>query len=256
MPQQDVILQATGLTFAYGRRTVLEHVDLTIRTGEFWVCLGLNGEGKTTLLRGLLGALTPPDGHLWLAPELASRQRIGFVPQRCDFNPALPTTVREFVLLGTVGTHMTRRDRAVRLEWALARVGLHDMAKQSYWALSGGQQQRALVARALLRRPSLLLLDEPTSGFDLPTTDAFLHCLVELNRHDHVAILFIAHDVALAARYATHVALLRGGHLVAGPVHEVLTQAHLEHVYGVAMDVSRDASGAVTVHMANQEGPL
>lgn len=254
MPNQDVVLQATGLSLAYGPHTVLEDVTLTIRQGEFWFCLGPNGEGKTTLLRAILGDLQPWRGQLWRHPDLAHRARLGFVPQRCDLNPALPTTVREFVLLGTVGTRMRRLEQRTSLAWALARVGLQDMARQSYWSLSGGQRQRALVARALIRRPRLLLLDEPTNGLDLPTGDALLQCLVELNRQEHVTLLFITHDVALAARYGTHAVLLRAGSAVAGPVQEVLTQQHLKRAYGVGVHISRDTGGRVTVHVAAPGG--
>jgi ABC-type Mn2+/Zn2+ transport system ATPase subunit len=254
MLDQEVVLHATGLSLAYGQHMVLEHVALEIRQGEFWYCLGPNGEGKTTLLRAILGDLRPQAGQLWLHPELARRERIGFVPQRCDLNPALPTTVREFVLLGTVGTPIRRREYGVRLDWALTRVGLQHMARRSYWALSGGQRQRALIARALVRQPSLLLLDEPTNGLDLPTTDALLQFLVALHRQEQVTLLFVTHDVTLAARYATHVLLLRAGHAVVGPASEVLTPHHLARVYGVGIAVARDAAGMITISVATPGG--
>jgi ABC-type Mn2+/Zn2+ transport system ATPase subunit len=249
MQNQDVVLQASGVTLAYGRRVVLSDIDFAIRRGQFWFCLGPNGEGKTTLLRAILGDLQPQPGRLWLHPDLARRERIGFVPQRCDLNPALPTTVREFVLLGTVGTRIRRREYGDRLEWALTRVGLQDMTRQSYWALSGGQRQRALIARALVRQPGLLLLDEPTNGLDLPTADALLQLLVELHRREQVTLLFVTHDIALAARYATHTILLRAGQAVAGTVQEVLTPDHLERIYGITVEVSRTAAGMVAVHV-------
>lgn len=254
MLHQDAVLQASGVALAYGRQAVLTNLDLEIRQGEFWFCLGPNGEGKTTLLRAILGDLQPQSGHLWLHPTLAQRQRLGFVPQRCEINPALPTTVREFVLLGAVGTHLRRRDYAARLDWALERVGLQHMAKRNYWALSGGQRQRALVARALVRQPHLLLLDEPTNGLDLPTTETLLELLVTLNRQERMTLLFVTHDVALVARYATHVILVCAGRAVSGPSHEVLTQQHLERVYGVGLQVSRDAAGVVTIHVAASGG--
>jgi ABC-type Mn2+/Zn2+ transport system ATPase subunit len=255
MQHQDVMLAASALSVAYGRQVILQHITFAIRRGEFWFCLGLNGAGKSTLLRTMLGDLQPQSGQLWLHPELASRQHLGFVPQRCDLNPALPTTVREFVLLGAVGIRLRRQERQARLEAALARVGLQQMVGQSYWALSGGQRQRALVARALVRQPRLLLLDEPVSGFDLPTIDAFLQCLSRLHQREGVTLLFVTHDVALAARYATHVMLLRAGSMVTGPAREMLTPHHLARVYGVGIDVSRDAAGGVTVNVAMPGDP-
>ena len=254
MQHQEIALQATDLTLAYGHRTVLEHVSVEIRWGEFWFCLGPNGEGKTTLLRAILGDLPPREGQLWRHPELGHRERIGFVPQRCDLNPALSTTVREFVLLGTVGTRIVRREYRGRLEWALTRVGLQARARHNYWSLSGGQRQRALVARALVRQPRLLLLDEPTNGLDLPTADALLHLLAELNQRERLTLIFVTHDIAIAARYATHVLLVRDGRAVAGPAPAILTQEYLTRVYGVSVDVSRDASGMVTVQVATAGG--
>jgi ABC-type Mn2+/Zn2+ transport system ATPase subunit len=251
MPPQNAILTAESLALGYGRRTVLQDLNLEIGQGEFWFCLGPNGEGKTTLLRTILGSIQPQAGTLWLHDTLVSRARIGFVPQRCDLNPALPTTVREFVRLGAVGAQIPRRDQSLNLAWALDRVGLQHLATQSYWALSGGQRQRALVARALVRRPQLLLLDEPTNGLDLPAAEALLQCLDDLYRQDRVSLLFITHDVAMAARYGTHAILLHAGKAVAGPIQTVFTSHHLAQTYGAPVDISRDASGRVTVHVAS-----
>lgn len=225
-----------GLTLAYGRRTVLEDVTLEVRRGEFWFFVGPNGSGKTTLLKAILGVLEPRAGELSLDPILAPRDRIGFVPQRCDLNPSLPTTVREFVLLGLVGLRVHRSDERERLAWALAKVGLA-MASRNYWALSGGQRQRALVARTLVRRPSLLILDEATTGLDVATTEEFLQTVTELNQADGLTILFVTHDLTLATRHATHVALFAGGRVTAGLGRDVLSRENLQRAYGVPVEV-------------------
>jgi len=253
MNDPEVVVQAEALTLAYGSQTVLAHLNLSIRSGEFWFCLGPNGVGKTTLMQSILGNVKPRQGQLWLHPQLVNRSRLGFVPQRCDLNPALPTTVREFVLLGDVGLRLSRRERRDRLAWALDSVGLGHAVQQSYWALSGGQRQRALVARALIRQPRLLLLDEPTNNLDLPTSDALLQLLVDFNQRDGLTLFFIAHDVAMAARYATHALLLHDGRGVSGRVDEVLTPDHLSRVYGVHMTIDRNLSGVVTVQVAARE---
>jgi ABC-type Mn2+/Zn2+ transport system ATPase subunit len=231
----------------YGQRVVLTQVDFQMRQGEFWFFIGPNGEGKTTLLRAILGMVRPQAGQLWVHPELGQRQRIGFVPQRCDINPTLPTTVREFVLLGLVGIDTDRREAAVRLGWALERVGLGGLEEKDYWSLSGGQRQRALVARALVRRPAILMLDEPTNGLDLVAEDAALRLLAELNCKEQQTLLFVTHNLAIAARYATHIALFHAGEVVSGPRHEVLNRQTLERVYGVAVEVSSNQSGAPVV---------
>jgi ABC-type Mn2+/Zn2+ transport system ATPase subunit len=250
----EVIVKTAGLRLGYGRRVVLEGVDFAIRSGEFWFFLGPNGEGKTTLLRAILGMIRPQAGQLWVHPELGHRDRIGFVPQRCDINPTLPTTVREFVLLGLVGIHTDRHDEALRLEWALDKVGLSRLEGKDYWSLSGGQRQRALVARALVRRPSVLILDEPTNGLDLAAEDAVLRFLAELNRKDHQTLLFVTHNLAIAARYATHIAMFHAGEVASGQRQEVLNRRTLERIYGVAVEISYDPSGGAAVTVGPPEG--
>lgn len=237
MENHDVILKTQGLTLAYGRRTVLEAVTFEVRRGECWFLVGPNGSGKTTLLKAILGVLQPRAGELSLHLTFAPRERIGFVPQRCDLNPTLPTTVREFVLLGLVGLRIDRREERERLSWALAKVGLAAMADHDYWSLSGGQRQRALVARTLVRQPSFLILDEATTGLDLSTAEALLHTVTELNRVDGLTILFVTHDLTLAARHATHVALFYEGRVHAGLGREVLSPKNLQRAYGIPVVV-------------------
>src|SRR5918996_6507017 len=99
----DAILKANSLALGYGRRVILREVTLAIRPGEFWFLLGPNGEGKTTFVRTVLGLMRPLAGRLWRHPDLTDRTHVGFVPQRCELNPTLPTTLREFVRLGLVG---------------------------------------------------------------------------------------------------------------------------------------------------------
>jgi ABC-type Mn2+/Zn2+ transport system ATPase subunit len=230
--QTSMLLQARALTVGYGDRVVLCEVDFQIHSGEFWFFLGQNGGGKSTLLRAVLGLLPLLSGTLWIHPELASRERTGFVPQHGDFNHTLPVTVREFVQLGFVGLRVNNTERRQRLTWALEKVGLLGLERESYWSLSGGQRQRVLVARALVRRPTLLVLDEPTNNLDLPTENALLRLLVALNHTEQQTILFVTHNVELATRYATHVGLLHSGQILAGPRETVLTTSNLARIYG------------------------
>lgn len=232
LTDKKAILVATDLCLGYGDHTVLQDVNLEVRAGEFWVFLGQNGSGKTTLLRAFLGLIAPRSGHIWLHPQRAHREHIGFVPQRCDLNPTLPTTVQEFVLLGLVGLRLSRREESERLSSALDKMGLAERAESNYWSLSGGQRQRALVARALVRRPTLLILDEPTNNLDLATEDALLQLLGTLNKDEQQTLLFVTHDIAVAARYATHIGLLHAGTVLAGPRRTVLTKSNLEPIYG------------------------
>jgi zinc transport system ATP-binding protein len=239
----------------FGRREVLRGVEIRIGAGEFWFFLGPNGQGKTTLLRCILGLLTPTSGRMEMGAALAGRagrERIGFVPQRCDLNPTLPTTVREFVGLGLVGIRCERAEREERLGWALGKVGLGGREGASYWSLSGGQKQRALLARALVRKPRLLVLDEPTNGLDLTSEEALLNFLTELHEREGITIVFVTHDLAIAARHGTHFALFHDGTVTAGPEAEVLHGDMLQKTFGLPVDISRDASGMATVHLGGK----
>ena len=231
------LVQAQALRLGYGARTVLDRVELRICCGDFWFLLGQNGTGKTTLLRALLGLLRPLAGKIHLHPARARRDRLGFVPQRPELAPGLPTTVREFVQLGLVGIAVSRHDRAERLGWALEHVGLQGMERHDFWSLSGGQRQRALVARALVRRPALLVMDEPTSGLDPAAENLLLGYLARLNQEHNLTVVSVSHDLAIAARHASHVALFNEGAVHAGPARDVLTHDNLMQVYGVGLSV-------------------
>lgn len=247
--EKPFILKTMRLTLGYGRHQVLHEVSLEVRPAEFWFFLGPNGAGKTTLLKAFLGELIPQQGEIAVNADLFSRDRLGFVPQRCDLNRALPTTVREFVLLGVVGLRMTRKNRRERLGEALETVGLAGKERDSYWSLSEGQRQRALIARALVRRPGVLLLDEPTKGLDPATEAAILETLASLHRQQLLSLVFVTHDLTLAARFATHVALFSRGKVQAGPVGPILSPESLSAAYGLPLAVSREVSGEVCVRL-------
>jgi len=226
------LLRVERAQLGYRGAFVLENVDLEIRRGELWFVIGPNGSGKTTLLRALLGLLRPLSGRVTRDPEHAALARTGFVPQQCAFSHALPTTVREFVSLGAIGGDRPRSERDRDLGWALERARLGDMEGRDYWSLSGGQRQRALVARALVRRPGLLLLDEPTEGMDIRSQQEFLGTVESLHRTEGSTLLFVTHHIEMAARYATHVALVHDGQLVAGERDPVLQGELLPRAFG------------------------
>jgi len=235
------MLRVRALELAYGREPVLSGVDLEVRPGERWFLIGPNGSGKSTLLRAVLGLLPTRSGTIEFDADIADRSGLGFVPQRCEWTATLPSSVREFVSLGFVGLERSRTEREEALAWALARVGIADLARASYTALSGGQRQRALVARALVRRPRLLILDEPTEELDVASEDALLETLLELNSHDGTALLFVTHELELAARYATHVALFTSGTVRTGSRDELLDPETLTRAFGGPVPVTGPA---------------
>lgn len=242
---EDVIYRASDVALGYGDHVVLRGVNLEIRSCQCWSFLGPNGSGKTTLLRGLLGELKARAGTLEVPPPIGGETPIGFVPQCCEINPTLPITLGEFVGLGLVGTRLGSAARRERLTWVLETLWLPALVRQSYWTLSGGQRQRALIARALVRRPRVLVMDEPTNNLDLLAESVVLKALSDFRTQYHAACLFVTHDLALAERYATQVGLVAEGGVLAGARADVLTRANLDRLYGrasrVSMGSGRDA---------------
>jgi len=250
----EVLVLIEGVTLGYGARVVLRQVSLEVRRGERWFFLGPNGEGKSTLIRTLLGSLPPRTGRLTTHWTLQGHRRIGFVPQRCDLNPSVATTVGEFVELGLAGLRVMAADRGARLREALDWVGLAGRDEHDYWSLSGGQRQRVLVARALIRRPLLLIVDEPTNGLDWAAEEALLETLARLNREQRLTLVFVTHNLTLALCHATHAAIFHGGSVRAGEVSAIMTNPNLEAAYGMPIELDRGRVGAARARGAGEGG--
>lgn len=193
------LVEATGLGVRYGGARALRDVTLSIARGEIVTVVGPNGSGKTTLLRALIGAVAPSDGRVRRAPGL----RIGYVPQRLAVERTMPLTVDRFLALSG------ERDRRART-MALDRVGIGGRGGAQMVDLSGGQFQRALLARALLRRPDLLALDEPTQGLDQPGEASFYRLLASVRAETGCAVLMVSHDLHVVMGASDRVICLNG----------------------------------------------
>ncbi|MDA0750829.1 MAG: ABC transporter ATP-binding protein [Verrucomicrobia bacterium] len=256
--QKGPIVSVQNASFAYGRNFVLESVEMQIQDGEFWCLIGPNGEGKTTFIKALLGALRPKKGLIRLRADFARRTRIGFVPQSCDLNQDVPTTIQSFVMQGTAGLTIEKHKLRHRVKRSLEVMGIHPIRERSIWRVSGGQRQRAMVARALVRDPLLMIVDEPTAGLDLAASSGLLNTITELNRKHRITVLFVTHDLQLAGRYASHVAVFKNRRVTCGSTQDVLTGENLEAAFGVPTEVRKEASGAYLVRtkLAYQEVAL
>jgi len=245
--KSDPIVLVENGGFAYGRNSILESVEMKIKDGEFWCFIGPNGEGKTTFIKALLGALRPKRGLIRLRADFARRTRIGFVPQSCDLNPSVPTTIASFVEQGTAGLKVERKKLNHRVQRALEVMGIQFIRERSIWRVSGGQRQRAMVARALVRDPLMMIVDEPTAGLDLAASSGLLKTITELNQKHKITVIFVTHDLQLAGRYASHVAIFKNKRVINGPIGEILTGKNLEKAFGVPTEVHQTSSGEYTV---------
>jgi zinc transport system ATP-binding protein len=193
------LIEARGLAVAQGGRQILHHVDLDIAPGEIVTIVGPNGAGKTTLLRALIGAVRPAAGEVRRRPGL----RIGYTPQRLAIDRTMPLTVDRFLALGGA------REPAARAR-ALATAGIPGLGQAQLAGLSGGELQRAALARALLRAPHLLLLDEPTQGLDQPGEAAFYRLIEQVRRDTGAAVCMVSHDLHVVMSASDRVICLNG----------------------------------------------
>lgn len=231
----ESLIRTDRVTCGYGGAPAIVNVDLTLDPGDFVGIVGPSGSGKTTLLRALLGTVRPAAGTVARRTGL----RVGYVPQVETVNWHFPITVGECVLMartrGRVLPWRSRHERAAVSE-VLVRLGIAHLEDRHIRALSGGQQQRVFIARALLRRPDLLLMDEPTSGVDVKTRHDILHLLDELNA-DGLGIVLTTHDLNGIAAHLPLLVCLNREVIGRGAPSEVLTPEVLERTYGAPMDV-------------------
>lgn len=229
------LIELENVTCRYGRDPVLIDVDITVRPGDFFGVVGPSGSGKSTLLKAMAGAVHPVAGRI-VRPRSTA---IGYVPQVETVNWFFPVTVREAVLMARIGGRRvpwSSKEDVRQADRVLERLGLGELSNRHIRELSGGQQQRVFVARALLRRPDLLLLDEPTSGVDVRTRHDVMHLIHELH-HEGIAIVLTTHDLNGIASHLPQVVCLNREVVAVGRPRQVITPDVLERTYGAAMEV-------------------
>ncbi|MFV2003441.1 MAG: ATP-binding cassette domain-containing protein, partial [Paracoccaceae bacterium] len=197
----------------YGATTVLRQVDFAVHAAEIVTIVGPNGSGKSTLIRALLGIVTPSSGTVFRRAGL----RIGYVPQKLMIDASMPISVARFLSL-------PERSNPDAVKRARARVGADGPAAQQMSSLSGGQFQRILLARALLTRPEILVLDEPTQGLDQPGVASFYRLIEETRRELGCAVLMVSHDLHVVMSASDRVICLNG-HVCCEGSPEVVSEA-------------------------------
>jgi zinc/manganese transport system ATP-binding protein len=240
----------------FGDRILWDHVDLDIVRGTFAAVLGPNGVGKSTLLKVFLGLQPLSGGRVDVlgGPAGRERRRIGYVPQRKSFDRTLRLRGVDVVRLGLDGArwgvpvpgHTNRQVRGA-VDEAVRLVGAANFAQRPIGDLSGGEQQRLVVAQALIRRPDLLLLDEPLDNLDLANQAAVARLVQRICRERGVTVVMVAHDVNPILPYLDQVVYVAAGHAVAGSPSEVITTATLSGLYGAPVEVLRASDGRLVV---------
>lgn len=207
------LIETRGMHVKRGNVTVLRNVDFAIHAGEIVTIVGPNGSGKSSLMKALIGAVTPLQGHVTRKKGL----RLGYVPQSLSVDPSMPMTVSRFL-------DLPRRSPRDARQAALADAGASDIADRQLTDLSGGQFQRAMLARALLNKPEILLLDEPTTGLDQPGQAAFYKRIEEVRDNLGCAVLMVSHDLHVVMSASDRV-LCVNGHICCEGRPEVVAQA-------------------------------
>ncbi len=215
------LLRAEALEVRLDGRRVLHDVDLAMEAGEIVTIVGPNGSGKSTLLRALIGSLAPHAGRVVRARGL----RLGYVPQKLAIDPTLPLTVRRFL-------DLPRRVSGAEAAHALAEAGAAGLELRQMSALSGGQFQRVLLARAILARPQLLILDEATQGLDQPGSAAFYQRIESLRQDHGCAVLMVSHELQVVMAASDRVICLNGHICCQGQPSQVASAPEYRALFG------------------------
>ena len=236
-------------------RDILSDIDFALRPGEFCGLIGANGSGKTTLIRTILGFVVLSSGGVTFEGG-GKATSIGYVPQKFSLDPYMPMRARDLVALGLdgarLGVPLPSRARRGKVDEMLEAVDGMRFADQRIGSLSGGEQQRVLIAHALIRRPRLLLLDEPLANLDIRSVAGIVTLLRRLSREFHITVLLSAHDMNPLLSVMDRLVYLAHGRAVTGPTDAVVRTEVLSQLYGYHIDVVR-VHGRVLVVAADAE---
>ena len=264
---QESAIEVKNLSFGYSDVLLMDGVSFRVGKGDFAAVIGSNGTGKSTMIKLLLGLLTPQSGEIFLMGEPLSAfhrfQKIGYVPQNSGSSAgSFPATAEEIVLsslYSQIGFLKLagKKHRKIVLD-ALESVGMKAHAKSLISELSGGQQQRVMLARVLVNNPEILLLDEPTVGIDVGAVSSLMEILHKLNIEKQVTILMVTHDLSHVAQYLNRVLCLSDRNFAEDTIPEELIvhahaashEVHHEHVHCAACEHHHDSEHcAACAHM-------
>ncbi|MGN6869028.1 MAG: metal ABC transporter ATP-binding protein [Solirubrobacteraceae bacterium] len=255
------MIELTGAAVRLGGRGIFSDVELRVDPGQLVAVLGPNGAGKSTLMRVILGLIRLEAGSVTVLdrPPAQARGDIGYLPQRHGFDSSTRIRGVDLVRLGLDGARwglpialstaarQRHRSELARINDVIALVGATGYAHRPIGELSGGEQQRLLIAQALVRRPRLIILDEPLDGLDLSNQASVAALLRRICTTQGVSVLLVAHDVNPLLPYLDQVIYMAGGRARSGPVEEVITSSTLTDLYGAPIEVLRTHDGRMVV---------
>jgi zinc/manganese transport system ATP-binding protein len=255
----DPVIQVQDAAIALGKRTIWQHVQLSIQPGEFIAIVGPNGAGKSTLLKAILGLIPLSTGTITVLGQPARRGNaaIGYVPQRRHFEADVRVRGRSIVRLGLDGKNWglplpflhrkQEREAAARVQEAIDLVGASHYADRPIGELSGGEQQRLLIAQALVTRPQILALDEPLDSLDLRNQQSIASVIRQISHETSAAVLLVAHDVNPILPAIDRVVYVAHGQVAVGTPEEVITTETLSRLYATQIEVLRANDGRIVV---------
>ena len=231
----DAIISFDNLRIGYQGRALLDDISLAIEAGSFTSILGTNGSGKSTMLKTLLGLIPPLSGGIRLRMNGAGAPVFGYVPQSMELDGLYPLTGFDVAVMGSYGR--TRPGRRVSglerafVKQCLAAAGADGFAEGRFAELSGGQKQRVLIARALVTRPDVLVLDEPTAGVDAAATNAVLEFIAAVHKEKRITVILVTHDLSLVRLHSQYVIWLHRGKILHGATADMLTPERMAEIF-------------------------
>jgi len=263
LPPDAPVVRMRGAAAVVGGRQIWSEVSLDVHQGQFVAVLGPNGAGKSTLLQAVLGMTPTPEGTVEVLGGAPGRRGagIGYLPQRRAFDTSVRIRGIDIVRLGLDGARWGTpmpwlskvvsperfRARQRRVHEVIELVGATAYAHRPIGQCSGGEQQRLLIAQALIRRPRLLLLDEPLDSLDVPSQAGISALVRDICHQERVAVMLVAHDVNPILPYLDSLIYVARGAAVSGNPQEVITGDKLTALYGIPIEVLRDSTGRLVV---------